>query len=263
MKENSHTTKGLEARIQSNVTNKLKLPKKSLTYWMRKTALTYLAITTIGSSKPYQNFQDIEAENNNSALVVVDMQGRWENHTASPRSVKIGPGRTDYVTPPFHIPAKSEEMEKAEKFSKEYFKEKPNIKELIKSAQKYQIPIVFLEVGNKYNKSTVPDLKESLNSDEYTVLNRHSGNFSGFKGTKLDSLLKAQDIKTIVLAGLNTSACVLMTAISAHEKGYTVVISPQITMDTNQISLDGWDSKIATIIQDYTKIIPKYFKKEN
>jgi len=49
--------------------------------------------------------------------------------------------------------------------------------------------------------------------------------YSAFFGTCLDDRLRALDASTLVLAGLNTHACVRMTAIDAYQHDYDVVLA--------------------------------------
>lgn len=49
--------------------------------------------------------------------------------------------------------------------------------------------------------------------------------YSAFFGTDLDSILAEIYPATVVIAGINTHACVRMTAIDAYQRDYTVVIA--------------------------------------
>jgi nicotinamidase-related amidase len=49
--------------------------------------------------------------------------------------------------------------------------------------------------------------------------------YSGFFGTGLDDRLRAAEATTLVLAGVNTHACVRMTAIDAYQRDYDVVLA--------------------------------------
>jgi ureidoacrylate peracid hydrolase len=48
--------------------------------------------------------------------------------------------------------------------------------------------------------------------------------YSGFKGTKLDKLLRSHDIRTVVTSGISTNACVESTLRDAFQLEYYVVI---------------------------------------
>src|SRR5262249_55798245 len=49
--------------------------------------------------------------------------------------------------------------------------------------------------------------------------------YSAFFGTDLDALLPALGARTLVLAGINSHACVRMTAIDAFQRDYDVILA--------------------------------------
>jgi len=58
--------------------------------------------------------------------------------------------------------------------------------------------------------------------DGEPVITKHT--YSGFANTQLHALLRARDIGTLVLAGVQTQVCVESTARDAHSLGYTCVV---------------------------------------
>ena len=52
----------------------------------------------------------------------------------------------------------------------------------------------------------------------------HKHRFSGFKGTDLDLILRAREIRTCVICGISTNVCVESTLRDAFEHGYYIVI---------------------------------------
>ena len=54
--------------------------------------------------------------------------------------------------------------------------------------------------------------------------------FSGFVGTSLDLMLREMGAKTLILTGLLTDVCVLLTAIDAGQRGYEVVVPRELTI---------------------------------
>ncbi|TAK82031.1 MAG: cysteine hydrolase [Betaproteobacteria bacterium] len=52
----------------------------------------------------------------------------------------------------------------------------------------------------------------------------HKHRYSGFKGTDLDMILRAQDIRTCIVTGVSTNVCVESTLRDAFEHGYYVVV---------------------------------------
>ena len=52
----------------------------------------------------------------------------------------------------------------------------------------------------------------------------HKHRYSGFKGTDLDMVLRAQEIRTCIVTGVSTNVCVESTLRDAFEHGYYVVV---------------------------------------
>lgn len=57
----------------------------------------------------------------------------------------------------------------------------------------------------------------------------HKHRYSAFKGTDLDLLLRAKDIRTVIVTGVSTNVCVESTLRDAFETGYYVVIPDDAT----------------------------------
>lgn len=55
-----------------------------------------------------------------------------------------------------------------------------------------------------------------------TVVVKH--NYSGFSGTSLEQALRAHNVETLVLTGVQTQVCVESTAREGHSLGYTCVV---------------------------------------
>ena len=76
--------------------------------------------------------------------------------------------------------------------------------------------------------------------------------YSAFFGTDLESLLKEHGITEVVIAGINTHACVRMAAIDAYQRDFRVVLVSECvgTYDERhgRISLDYLDGKIAKVM---------------
>lgn len=53
--------------------------------------------------------------------------------------------------------------------------------------------------------------------------------YSGFKGTNLDMVLRAREIRTCIIAGVSTNVCVESTLRDAFEHGYYVVVPSDAT----------------------------------
>ena len=76
--------------------------------------------------------------------------------------------------------------------------------------------------------------------------------YSAFFGTDLDERLRAADASTLVLAGINTHACVRTTAIDAYQRDYDVVLAGDCvgSYDTEHhtVSLRYMNGKIARVL---------------
>jgi nicotinamidase-related amidase len=76
--------------------------------------------------------------------------------------------------------------------------------------------------------------------------------YSAFFGTRLDQLVSAHGADTLVLAGINTHACVRMTAIDAYQRDLNVIIPREAVgsydKEHGNISLRYMDGKIASIV---------------
>jgi maleamate amidohydrolase len=76
--------------------------------------------------------------------------------------------------------------------------------------------------------------------------------YSAFFGTNLDRLLLVHAVDTVVLAGINTHACVRTTAIDAYQRDLNVIIPREAvgSYDRNHedISLRYMNGKIASVL---------------
>jgi nicotinamidase-related amidase len=76
--------------------------------------------------------------------------------------------------------------------------------------------------------------------------------YSAFFGTDLDRLVARHRIDTVVLAGINTHACIRTTAIDAYQRDLAVVLAREAvgSYDTDHaaISLKYMDGKIADVM---------------
>ena len=76
--------------------------------------------------------------------------------------------------------------------------------------------------------------------------------YSAFVGTQLDQLLSCQATDSLVLAGINTHACVRMTAIDAYQRDLDVIIPREAVSsydrEHSDVSLRYMDGKIASVV---------------
>ena len=76
--------------------------------------------------------------------------------------------------------------------------------------------------------------------------------YSAFFGTPLDAMIRERDVDTLVLAGVNTHACVRMTAIDAYQRDLAVIIPREAVGSYDRehaaVSLRYMDGKIAGVV---------------
>ena len=76
--------------------------------------------------------------------------------------------------------------------------------------------------------------------------------YSMFYGTDLDSLLQELETDSLILAGVNTHACIRTTAIDAYQRDFQVIIVPECVaskdLKHHEITLDYLDGGIATLM---------------
>src|ERR1044072_2699485 len=58
--------------------------------------------------------------------------------------------------------------------------------------------------------------------------------YSAFEGTNLEQQLRGRGVKTVIMAGVVTYACVLATAFSAFDRGFDVVLATDAVGSWNQ-----------------------------
>ena len=76
--------------------------------------------------------------------------------------------------------------------------------------------------------------------------------YSAFFATNLDALLTRLQIKEIMLCGINTHACIRVTAIDAYQRDLSVTIATDATTSYDlyhaQVSLDYMRDRIASLV---------------
>jgi maleamate amidohydrolase len=114
----------------------------------------------------------------------------------------------------------------------------------------------FLEMRRRNMRITIKGTRGSrivpelapLPEDHHVVKKR----YSAFFGTDLDELLRAHAVDTLVLAGINTHACVRATAIDAYQRDLKVIIPREAVgsydRDHEAMSLRYMDGKIASVV---------------
>jgi nicotinamidase-related amidase len=86
-------------------------------------------------------------------------------------------------------------------------------------------------------------------ADELQVIKKR---YSAFFGTPLDEIIRAHHADTLVLAGINTHACVRMAAIDAYQRDLAVIIPREAVgsydAEHAAVSLRYMDGKIARVL---------------
>ena len=82
--------------------------------------------------------------------------------------------------------------------------------------------------------------------------------YSAFFGTELDNILHHHSAGTLVVAGINTHACVRTTVIDAYQRDYEVVVAEECIASSNpqhhEITKQYLDNNIAQLLSNQTII---------
>ena len=95
-----------------------------------------------------------------------------------------------------------------------------NINKLLLLSKLYELPFILTEQYPKWLGSTLPEIKESLPSCE-PVSKLH---FNCCDVEAFNERLNSVNIKTIILAGVESHICIFQTCVSLLDKGYQVHI---------------------------------------
>ncbi|UCF61812.1 MAG: cysteine hydrolase, partial [Anaerolineaceae bacterium] len=108
---------------------------------------------------------------------------------------------------------------------------------------------VHVTIAGTYGASLLEELERS--PQDYEIIKKR---YSAFFQTQLDNLLQENDWNPIVLAGVNTHACIRMTAIDAYQRDLDVIVAEDCigSYDTehHKITLNYLDGKIAKILSN-------------
>jgi len=78
--------------------------------------------------------------------------------------------------------------------------------------------------------------------------------YSAFYGTDLEQVLNRLSPDALILAGINTHACIRMTAIDAYQRDWEVILAADCVgsydQQHHQVSLSYMKDKIATIMSN-------------
>ncbi len=113
--------------------------------------------------------------------------------------------------------------------------------------QEMRLKNVRITIKGTRGAKIVPEL--TPRSEDHHVIKKR---YSAFFGTELDRLIAERSIDAIVLAGINTHACIRVTAIDAYQRDLQVIIPKEAVGSYDRshgdISLSYMDGKIASVI---------------
>ena len=148
-----------------------------------------------------------------------------------------------------------------------------NINELVDFCRTKKLPIIWIRQEFKSDLSDAPvpyrrkniritiestpgsQLLPELNfKEDDTVFVKKR--YSAFFGTQLNDFLKKMNIDTIIMAGVNTHACVRTAAIDAYQLDYDVILAKDCVdsydEEHHKISLKYLDGIISTLLTNKT-----------
>ena len=133
-------------------------------------------------------------------------------------------------------------------YSKEYEKTIEPIKKILREAEKFHIPIIYLkhtypltELATDWTlkklkrccveKDKGSEIIEEIKPTKNAIIIEKK-RYSGFLGTRLDIVLREMNINTLIIVGIKTNVCIRATVEDAFSLGYRVII-PQEAVATN------------------------------
>ncbi len=95
-----------------------------------------------------------------------------------------------------------------------------------------------LTIKGTGGEEILPELRRE--ASDYEIIKKR---YSPFFGTALEDLLRELSIDTLIIAGVNTHACIRMAAIDAYQRDYKVIIAKD--------AVDSYDIKHHEVTLDY------------
>ncbi len=144
----------------------------------------------------------------------------------------------------------------------------PNILRVLEYAGQHKIPVIVLEYYGE--GPTVPILKEKLETLTTEVLYLQKNHNDGFKDTELADLLEERKIKTVVLMGINATACVKATGEGAIRSGLKIVTSTDLIANppdswiSYENGLEGsrWYRKYGILARNHQELLRKISRRK-
>ena len=128
----------------------------------------------------------------------------------------------------------------------------PAINQLSAAARSHSLPVIWIcqehrhqltDFGREADISPIHCVEETRGAalidglvqlpEDYTVIKRR---YSGFYNTDLETLLRCLQVDTVVVTGIITDGCVLMTAMDAHTRDFYLRVVTDATATTDDES---------------------------
>ncbi|MBI2917029.1 MAG: cysteine hydrolase [Chloroflexi bacterium] len=114
-------------------------------------------------------------------------------------------------------------------------------------------PLPTLE--GTWGAETIPQLKPR---EGEPVITKRS--YSGFLDTRLDAVLKAHDVKTIVVTGASSYGCIVTTALEGFCYGYYVAVPRECTAGTIRDWHQAAMTLMSPLVVDYEDVLKVWQK---
>jgi len=145
----------------------------------------------------------------------------------------------------------------------------PKINRLLSEARAAKMPVIWIKTVFKSDRSdwnlrmkdldfpvAIEGTPEAdildgfcVSKDDYVVIKKR---YSAFLNTDLEELLKKLSLKALIICGIQTHACVRMTAIDAFMRDYRIFIPRDCTGDydeaAHEASLEYFSKRIAKVL---------------
>lgn len=143
-----------------------------------------------------------------------------------------------------------------------------SINTLVAEARRAHVPIIWVrqefghDLADAFLAMRRGDIRITIagtkGSQILSELDRGAGDheivkkrYSAFFGTRLDELLSTMNVTDLVVAGVNTHACIRMAAIDAYQRDLTVVIPHECVASNDpqhhEVTLEYLGHEIATV----------------
>ena len=127
----------------------------------------------------------------------------------------------------------------------------PNIKRLTGLARGRNWPVIFVNTALTDQKNPLAEKwglharKGSWGGEVISALKPAAGDrivdkstYDGFYDTELENILRELQVKTVVVTGIHTHVCVLLTALGAFYRGFQVVVIEECMTTDNPVNHD-------------------------